>query len=75
MTNRMTNAEAREELKYIKKSFAQNKLSYEALDIAIKAVERIGHLIDRPCEACEYHKETGCSQWSCVFEEVKDDES
>ena len=32
---------------------------------------RTGHLIDRPCEACEYHKETGCSQWSCVFEEVE----
>lgn len=46
----------------------------EALEIAVKAVERIGHLIDRPCEACEYHKETGCSQWSCVFEEVNADE-
>lgn len=65
----MTYKETREELKYIKESFAQNKLSYEALDTAVKALEKLDHLTDRPCEACEYHKETGCSQWSCVFEE------
>lgn len=41
----------------------------EFIEMAIKAVERIGHLIDRPCEACEFHNENGCSKWSCVFEE------
>ena len=43
----------------------------EALETAVKALEKLDHLTDRPCEVCEYHKETGCSQWSCVFEEVK----
>lgn len=45
----------------------------KAIRMGIKALELISHLIDRPCEACEYHKQTGCSQWSCVFEEVKAD--
>ena len=39
----------------------------DAVDMAIKALENIGHLTDRPCEVCEYHKENGCSQWICVF--------
>lgn len=46
---------------------------YEALDMAIKALEKTSHLIDRPCEACEFHKENGCCKWSCVFEEIKAD--
>lgn len=44
----------------------------EALDKAIKALEQTSHLIDRPCEACEFHKDNGCSKWSCVFEEDKE---
>lgn len=39
----------------------------EAVEIAIKALENIGHLTDRPCDVCEFHKENGCSQWTCVF--------
>lgn len=27
-------------------------------------------LIDRPCPACKHHKEKGCSQWNCVFDEI-----
>jgi len=30
--------------------------------------KKIGLLKDRPCEACIYHKENGCSRWSCEFE-------
>ena len=39
-----------------------------AIDKAIKAMERIGYLVDRPCEACTFHGPSGCSKWSCVFE-------
>ena len=32
----------------------------------------LSHLIDRPCAVCEYHTESGCSQWKCVFERRHD---
>ena len=35
--------------------------------------EKLSCLIDRPCTACKFHKENGCSKWSCVFEEKSDD--
>lgn len=63
----MTNEEAKESLKKLK-SFHNG--SYGAvIDMAIKAVDQISHIKDRPCEACEFHKESGCSKWDCVFEE------
>jgi hypothetical protein len=40
----------------------------KAYDIAIKALENIGHLKDRPCDVCEFHKENGCCKWDCVFD-------
>lgn len=46
----------------------QSGMGYiEALEIAIKAIENIGHLKDRPCDACEFFGEHGCSKWTCVF--------
>ena len=39
----------------------------EALDMAIDAIKNIGHLTDRPCDVCEFHKENGCCKWTCVF--------
>ena len=27
-------------------------------------------LVNRPCEACTYHKDTGCTRWSCDFDKV-----
>ena len=42
----------------------------EAINKGIKALELIGHLKDRPCEACEFHKKNGCCKWDCVFEEM-----
>lgn len=39
----------------------------EALDVAVEAINEIDHLIDRPCKACEYHRERGCTKWECVF--------
>lgn len=41
----------------------------EALDMAIKALEQIICLTDRPCEVCDFHSDNGCSKWKCVFEE------
>jgi hypothetical protein len=40
---------------------------YEALDLAIKALDQTSHLKDRPCEACEFHIGDSCSKWECVF--------
>lgn len=34
--------------------------------------EKLSCLIDRPCTACKFHKEEGCSKWSCIFEEKSD---
>lgn len=41
-----------------------------AFNMAIQALENIGHLKDRPCDVCEFHKENGCCKWDCVFKEV-----
>ena len=40
----------------------------QALDMAIQALENIGHLKDRPCSVCEFRKENGCCKWDCVFD-------
>lgn len=42
----------------------------EAINAAVSALELISHLKDRPCEACEYHKENGCCKWDCVFDSM-----
>ena len=42
----------------------------QAHDMAISAIELIGHLNNRPCEACEFHKENGCCKWNCVFDDL-----
>lgn len=70
----MTNEEA---INYFKRSYAggdtdDERQHNEALDMAIKALEQTSHLIDRPCEACEFHKDNGCCKWGCVFEEDKE---
>ena len=28
-------------------------------------------LKDRPCEACKFHSDKGCSKWDCVFDSKK----
>ena len=35
--------------------------------------DKISCLTDRPCTACKFHKEEGCSKWSCVFEDKSGD--
>ena len=42
----------------------------EAFKMAISAIKLIGHLNNRPCEACEFHKENGCCKWNCVFDDL-----
>ena len=42
----------------------------DALEMAIQALENIGHLKDRPCSVCEFRKENGCCKWDCVFKGV-----
>ena len=39
-----------------------------ALDNAVSALETISHLTDRPCSACEFHTDAGCSKFDCVFD-------
>lgn len=62
----MTNKEAIEELKKVDTLDMPARLC-EAHYMAIKALENIGHLPDRPCEVCEFHGEYGCCKWECVF--------
>lgn len=40
----------------------------EALKMGMQAIEKMSFLTDRPCEACRFHKKSGCVKWSCVFE-------
>ena len=35
--------------------------------------ELLACITDRPCDACKYHGENGCSKWNCVFDEQPDD--
>ena len=46
----------------------EDKEFIEAVKIAIKAIENINHLKDRPCSVCEFRKENGCCKWDCVFD-------
>ena len=41
----------------------------DGYEMGLKALEQTSHLIDRPCEACEFRKNNGCCKWDCVFEE------
>lgn len=74
----MTNQEAIAWIKSIKDKYIHggdddfDEKRKKSLDMAIKALEQTSHLIDRPCEACEFHKDNGCCKWGCVFEEDKE---
>lgn len=68
----MTNEEAVKWLKQIKiVGYQQNLLNHtEAVDMAIKALKQTSYLTDRPCGACQFHTNNGCTKWECVFSEV-----
>lgn len=63
----MTNKEAIARLKEINIRDALQE-DYDALHVAIKALELLDTLTDRPCSVCRYRKENGCCKWDCVFD-------
>ena len=65
----MTREDAIKELTLDVYDGSDSKLA-QALRMAISALELIGHLIDRPCGACEFKKEQGCCKWECVFDKL-----
>lgn len=42
---------------------------YTALETALNAIELMGNIKDRPCEACEFKVDGNCQKWNCVFDE------
>lgn len=44
-------------------------MNNETKNKASEALELMGHLKERPCEACEYKVEGSCRKWSCVFDD------
>ena len=55
-------------IKELENYFTSDDEKPEEIMTAISALMRIGNLKDRPCEACEFHKENGCCKWNCVFD-------
>ena len=64
----MKNENARKRLKRMMTDPSIQAEDRYAMAEAVRALDLIGHLTDRPCEACEYHGDSGCSEWNCVFE-------
>jgi hypothetical protein len=59
------------DLPYPKKSAAYSIAEKEKIvQKAIKALEQVASLKDRPCEVCKYREDGMCVRWLCVFEEV-----
>lgn len=52
------------------KNFADHCYPNEEFLIAIKAIEQVGCLTDRPCDVCRFKTENGCNRWECVFKGV-----
>lgn len=36
--------------------------------------ELLACITDRPCGVCKFHKENGCCKWTCVFDEIPEDD-
>lgn len=52
---------------YLNQGYAHNTDDFkQALKFAIRAIENISHITDRPCDVCDCHTENGCTQWKCV---------
>lgn len=65
----MTNAEAVNVLsKY--RDAGISAVVAEAHQMGIEAINSLECLVERPCCACEYQTENGCSQFECVFKGV-----
>lgn len=63
----MTNKDAIARLKEIDIRDALQE-DYDALHVAVKALELLDTLTDRPCSVCRHRKENGCCKWNCVFD-------
>ena len=69
----MTNKDAIARLKEIDIRDALQE-DYDALHVAVKALELLDTLTERPCSVCRHHKERteqevgGCCKWDCVFD-------
>jgi hypothetical protein len=46
----------------------RGKDKYDALDMAINALELADMLTGRPCGVCKHHEHGLCSSWNCPFE-------
>ena len=46
----------------------------QAKAMAIKALEIVDMLTNRPCGVCKHHEHGLCSSWNCPFEEVTHEE-
>lgn len=68
MTKEQAIAELKDLQEYSKDTFITSKPYEDALDIAIEAVELLGHIKDRPCTACEFKVNGDCTKWDCVFD-------
>lgn len=64
------------DLPYPKKSAAYSIAEKEKIvKKALKALEQVASLKERPCEVCKYREDGMCVRWMCVFEEVDVDAS
>ena len=63
----MTNKDAIARLKEIDIRDALQE-DYDALHVAVKALELLDTLTDRPCSVCRHRKENGCCKWNYVFD-------
>ena len=66
----MTELEARKIIKQFRDRQGNSSDDIEALEKAIKSLELISNLIDRPCLACKWRHHDGCMQFDCPFDEV-----
>lgn len=58
------------DLPYPKKSAAYPIAEKEGVvRKALKALEQVASLKERPCEVCKYREDGMCVRWLCVFEE------
>jgi hypothetical protein len=63
------------DLPYPKKSAAYSIAEKEKIvQKALKALEQVASLKERPCEVCKYQEDGMCVRWLCVFEEADADE-
>lgn len=56
------------EIDILKKAEVDTEEFCKAYDKAVNALELIGHLVDRPCPACEFKINGHCTKWNCIYD-------